>query len=405
MKFSPILRFLLGVLVVLAISLGIFYLVMSPPMSEFGLMALFLAITASVSSLAGYLAYRLGWIALTPSLRWGLLGIYAISSVLTFFNVWFSARLMFASQHDLLLATVLLIFAGGMAMALGYFLSSAVSDRIHLLKGAAKNLATGNLDTRVPVIGRDEVAALATSFNQMAAQLQAADQKQRELERLRSDLIAWVGHDLQTPLASMQAILEALSDGVVDDPATVQRYLATARRDVRALSSLIDDLFQMAQLDAGGIPLDRAEASLTDLISDTLESFSALAARQEVALDGTVDRDVDPVLMDTQRIGRVLNNLVGNALRHTPAGGQVEILAQRAGQGAAVTVRDTGEGIPAEDLPHVFERFYRGEKSRSRSTGGSGLGLAISHSIIRAHGGKIHVASQPGDTRFTFSLP
>jgi signal transduction histidine kinase len=393
------------VLVIFAISLGIFYLVMTPPMSELGLMALFLAITALVSSLAGYLAYRLGWIALTPSLRWGLMAIYAISSILTFFNVWFSARLMFASEHDLLLASVLLVFAGGMAMALGYFLSSTMTDRIHLLQKAAGKLAQGNLETRVAVAGRDEVATLARSFNQMAAQLQAADEKQRELERLRTDLIAWVSHDLQTPLASIRAILEALYDGIVEEPETVKRYLNTAQRDVRSLSALIDDLFQMAQLDAGGIPLEKTASSLADLISDTLESFSELASRQDITLKGSAEANVDPVLMDTQRIGRVLNNLIGNALRHTPAKGAVEVRACRAGMGVEVTVCDTGEGIRAEDMPNVFESFYRGEKSRSRATGGAGLGLAIARGIVRAHGGEIWVESQPGDTRFTFTLP
>ena len=290
-------------------------------------------------------------------------------------------------------------------MALGYFLSSTVTDRIHLLQRAAEELAEGKLETRVPVSGRDEVANLAESFNQMASQLQAADEKQRELERLRADLIAWVGHDLQTPLASMRAILEALSDGIVEDPATIQRYLSTAQRDVRSLSMLIDDLFQMAQLDAGGLALDKDNSSLADLISDTLESFSALAARKLVRLEGSVEADVDPVLMDTQRIGRVLNNLIGNALRHTLAGGRVEVRAQRAGSGVEVTVSDSGEGIRPDDIPHIFESFYRGEKSRSRATGGAGLGLAISRGIVQAHGGHIHVESQPGDTRFIFNLP
>lgn len=402
---NTFLRYILGVLAIFALSLGIFYLVMTPPMNELGLMALFLAITAIVSSLAGYLAYRLGWIALSPSLRFGLMAIYAISSILTFFNVWFSARLMFASEHDLLLASVLLIFAGGMAMALGYFLSGTLTDRIHLLKKAAEKLARGNLDARVPVSGRDEVATLAESFNQMASQLQAVDEKQRELERLRSDLIAWVSHDLQTPLASIRAILEALYDGVVEEPETVKRYLNTAQRDVRALSALIDDLFQMAQLDAGGIPLEKAESSLADLISDTLESFSELAAREGVVLEGSAETNIDPVLMDTRRIGRVLNNLIANALRYTPAGGRVEVQARRANGGIEVTVCDSGEGIRPEDLPNIFESFYRGEKSRSRATGGAGLGLAIARGIVRAHGGEIRVESQPGDTRFTFTLP
>ena len=399
-------RFVLGILLITALSLGIFKMLMAPPLGELGLMAMFLGITALVSVTAGYIAYRLGWMTLSPTLRWSLLGGYALSSLLTFFNVWFSAQMMFASEHDLLLAIVLLIFASGMAMVLGYFLSTTITNRIYILKDAAEKLAAGNLQTRVPISGRDEVAALANTFNQMAEQLETVDAKQRELERLRADLIAWVGHDLQTPLASMRAILEALEDGVVDDPQTVKRYLGTAQRDVRSLSVLIDDLFQMAQLDTGGIPLDRAESSLSDLISDTLESFSELALRQGVKLEGSVESNVDPVMMDTQRIGRVLNNLVGNALRHTPIKGRVEIRVTRASSGIEVCVSDTGEGIRAEDIPHVFESFYRGEKSRSRSTGGAGLGLAISRGIVQAHGGEIKVQSKlGGGSQFTFTLP
>jgi len=399
-------RFLFGILLIVALSLGVFYLLMAPPLNDLRLMAMFLGITALVSALVGYGAYKLGWLNLSPTLRWSLLGGYALSSLLTFFNVWFSAQMMFASQHDLLLAIVLLVFASGMAMVLGYFLSSTITNRIHILKEAAEKLSEGNLQSRVPENGRDEVAALAHTFNQMAEQLELADKKQRELERLRADLIAWVGHDLQTPLASMRAILEALEDGVVDDPQTVKRYLGTAQRDVRSLSILIDDLFQMAQLDTGGFPLDRAESSLSDLISDTLESFSELALRQGVKLEGSADPNVDPVTMDTQRIGRVLNNLIGNALRHTPSQGGVNIHAWRTASGVEVRVSDTGEGIRAEDLPHVFESFYRGEKSRSRSTGGAGLGLAISRGIVQAHGGGIKVESEEGrGSQFTFSLP
>lgn len=398
-------RFLIGVVVILAISLAIFELVMLPPLRDLGLMALYLGITALVSALVGYVAYRMGWINFSPALRWTLLGGYALASILTFFNVWFSAQMMFASEHDLLLAIVLLVFASGMAMVLGYFLSSTVTERINQLKNAAEELADGNLKTRVAVNGRDEVASLAETFNQMAEQLQAADQRQRELESLRRDLIAWVSHDLQTPLTSMRAILEALSDGVVEDPETVKRYLLTAQRDVRSLSSLIDDLFHLAQLDAGGLPLHRADASLSDLVSDTLESFTELAKQQQITLEGNVDSDVDPVHMDTQAIGRVLNNLIGNALRHTPAQGRVSVWVRRR-QNVEVTVSDTGEGIRAEDIPHVFERFYRGEKSRSRATGGAGLGLAIARGIVQAHGGEINVESEMGKgAQFTFRLP
>ena len=378
------LRLGLGTILVLGVSLAVFKLMMAPPAAELGLMALFLSITAVASSAAAYAAYRLGWLEASPTLRWTLLAGYGIASVLTFFNVWFSARLMFASPHDLALSVVLLIFAGGMAMVMGYILSTTVIERVRTLKSGAEALRRGELQARVPVRGQDEIAALSRSFNSMAEQLETASRKQQELERLRADLIAWVSHDLQTPLASIQAILEALADGVVEDPDAVKRYLLTAQRDVRSLSALIDDLFEMAQLDAGGIVLDINTASLTDLVSDTLESFSAMAAREGVKLSGLIEPDVDPVRMDTMRIGRVLNNLLANALRHTPSGGRVEVLARRSAAGVAVTVADSGEGIPAEDLPEVFKRFYRGEKSRSKATGGAGLGLAIARGIVRA---------------------
>ncbi len=399
-------RYILSIVAVLAVSLVIFMALMRPPAADLGLMTLFLLVTALVSGLAGFMAYRMGWLNYMPTLRLSLLLIYALSSILTFFNVWLTARLMFASEHDLMLATVLLVFAGGMAMILGLFLASALTNRIHSLEQASRSLAAGQLSARVPVQGRDEIASLAAAFNQMATQLEAADQKQREVERLRSDLIAWVGHDLQTPLASIRAILEALADGIVDDPASVQRYLQTAQRDVRSLSLLIDDLFQMAQIDAGGLKLDLTPNSLSDLISDTLESFSALAGRQGVTLEGSVSPEVDPVCMDAPRIGRVLNNLVGNAIRHTPAGGRVQLRARRNGPRVEVSVIDSGEGIRPEDIPHIFERFYRGEKSRSRATGGSGLGLAIARGIIEAHGGEIRLEDNPGGgTRFIFLIP
>jgi signal transduction histidine kinase len=398
-------RIALGALLVLGISLTFFYLLMSPTLAELSLMSGLLFLTAIVSALVGYIAARLGWMNYSPTLRWNLLAGYAIATILTFFNVWLAARLMFASQHDLLLAVVLLVFAGGMAMVLGTFFSNALAARIGAVEQSARRLATGDLTVRAPVQGNDELASLATTFNDMASQLQAADLKQRELERLRSDLIAWVGHDLQTPLASIRAILEALADRVVDDPDNIQRYLQMAQRDVRSLSLLIDDLFQMAQLDAGGLQLDLAPNSLSDLVSDTLESFSALAAQKTIHLSGEVAPDVDPVRMDAARIGRVLNNLVSNALRFTPAGGAVVVQARRDGSRVVVSISDTGEGIDPADLPHVFDQFYRGEKSRSRATGGAGLGLAIAQGIVKAHGGEISADSQPGQgTSFTLSI-
>lgn len=400
------LRFVAAVLLTMAIALGIFYLLMQPQQADLAYMALFLTVTSGVTLAAGYLAYRIGWISRAPSLKVALLATYVLSSALTFFNVWLTARLMFVSQHDLLLGTILLLFASGIAVALGSFFSEALARRIQALNRAVREIRLQGLGVRAEVEGQDEIAELARAFNDMAAQLQATDQRRKTLERLRRDLIVWVSHDLQTPLASIRAIVEALADGVVEDGETSRRYLQTAKREVKALSSLIDDLFEMAQLDAGGIELDLQPNALSDLISDTLESFSALAADGGITLTGEVQADVDPVPMDVGRVGRVLNNLLSNAMRHTPPGGEVRVFARRQGLHAEVEVRDTGDGITSEELPHIFERFYRGEESRSRSTGGAGLGLAIAKGFVEAHGGEIRAEpADGGGARFFFTLP
>ncbi|NOX63496.1 MAG: cell wall metabolism sensor histidine kinase WalK [Chloroflexi bacterium] len=399
-------RFLAGVVLTFALALGFFYWLMRPSMFELQAMALFLAITAGISVLAGFIAYRLGWIYRTPHISWALMGSYALAGALTFLNVWVTARLMFASKHDLMLATVLLVFAGGIAMSLGYFLSAALNRQITDLAEGAKAIAEGDLDARVPVYGRNELAELARIFNDMAARLKAADQKQRELDAMRRNLVAWAGHDLRTPLASIQAMIEALADGVVTDPSTVQRYLDTSRRDIQALSHLIDDLFDLAQFDAGALELDRHPTLMADLVSDTIERFSGLAEQRKIRLEGRVAANVARVNIDAQKVERVLANLIGNALRHTPAGGEVAVRVERVAEGVQVEVRDAGEGIHPDDLPYVFDQFYRGEKSRSRATGGSGLGLAIAKRIVEAHGGEIMVESAPGEGAvFRFTLP
>lgn len=406
MKLSLPVRYSIGILLTLAVSLALFYWLMRPPMSDLEHMAQFLAVTAAISIVAGFAAYRLGWLERAPSLRWALIGTYILASGLTFLNVWMTARLMFASEHDLQLATILLVFASGIAIVLGGFFASALTERLSRLESATRILQTGDLTARASVSGSDEIAALARSFNQMAGQLEAAAEKQKELDRLRRDLVAWAGHDLRTPLASIRLLVEALADGVVSDPETSQQYLVQARKQVDTLAALVDDLFQVSQLDAGGLSLHCEPASLTDLLSDTIESFSGMAAQRGIRLEGSAAPGIDPLEMDVQRMGRVLNNLVSNALRHTPPGGLVSIRAEREAGFVRVTVQDSGEGIPSEDLAHIFERFYRGDKSRSRATGGAGLGLAIAKGIVEAHGGSIAVQSQPGQgATFTFTVP
>ncbi|HSM26004.1 MAG TPA: HAMP domain-containing sensor histidine kinase [Anaerolineaceae bacterium] len=395
-----------GIIIVFIISLVIFYWLMRPPMEDLEHMAQFLSFTTVISIGVGYGAYRLNWLERAPSLRWVLLGTYVLASFLTFLNVWLTARLMFASEHDLLLATVLLLFAGGIAVVLGSFFTSTLIARIKRLESAAKSIESGNLSARADIPGNDEIAALAKSFNQMAQKIQTADQKQKELESLRRDLVTWAGHDLRTPLSSIRLLVEALSDGVVTDPVLIQNYLSQTKKHVNNLSLLIDDLFQISQLDAGGIPLTLEPSSLSDLISDTLESFSGLANQRGIILSGSAEKDVDPIFIDVLWLGRAINNLVSNAIRHTSANGSVTGCAESVGENILVSVRDTGEGINPQDLPHVFERFYRGEKSRNLSGGGAGLGLAIAKGIVEAHKGNISVESTPGqETTFTFSLP
>lgn len=398
-------RFVLALLVILTLSIIGFYLVFTPPLNEVWLMTGFLLITTIISAVAGYAAYRLGWMNRSPNIRTALLGSYALASFLTFINVWLTARLMFTDQHDLLLGTVLLIFAGAIAMALGYLLSSSFLDRIQSLDRAAKKIASGNLSIRVPIEGRDELAELAHSFNDMASQLQDSSKKQQELERLRKELIAWIGHDLQTPLTSISAVIEALADGMVQDPEMEQRYFETAKKNISSLSHLIDDMFQMAQIDAGGLELHIESVSISDLISDTLESFTELAKRRYITLQGSVSPDLEEVQIDARRINRVLNNLIDNAIKHSPDNGLVEVRSNKFERGIIVEVIDNGDGISQEDLPHIFDLFYRGDISRRSSTSGTGLGLAISKGIIDAHGGEIKVDSQPGLTCFTIFIP
>ncbi|MCA9958324.1 MAG: HAMP domain-containing protein, partial [Anaerolineales bacterium] len=396
---------LTGVIVALTLAALLMWQLMQAPSDEIATLVSTLAISSLLSLGLGYILYRRGWARFT-SLTLTLILAYVWAALLTLFNVWVMAQQMFASEHDLLLSGVLLLFAGVIATSFGIFVAATVTDGLRQLAYTAQQLAEGNLTARVAVSGRDEVARVAESFNEMAVQLQQAARQREELDTLRRDLIAWTSHDLRTPLTSIRAMIEALHDGVVSDPETTQRYYRTIRNDVVALNSLIDDLFELAQLDTGGLVLEKSLHDLGDLVSDALESFRALAEQRGITLDGDIGADMTLVSLNAAKISRVLANLLSNALRYTPAQGRVHVAVMRAGNHVQVLVQDNGPGFNTTDLPRVFEQFYRGEQARSRATGGAGLGLAIARGIVEAHNGRIWAANgAAGGAIVGFELP
>ena len=392
--------------VAVLVGLLVFSLVMRPPANDFLAMAEFLGVTAAISVVVAVLAVRLGVMRRSPRLAWTLLAGYLIAMGLTFVNVLITARLMFLSRHDLAALRRPAVFAAIIAIALGYVLTGGVTTAVGRLDRAAKGVARGELDVVVPAEGSDEIAALTVSFNEMTSRLRAAERARAESEAARSHLLAAIGHDLRTPLASVRVIVEALSDGVVTDPETVERYLRTARADLTALSSLVDDLSTLANLESGGMELQRQPNSMADLISDILESFALRAQQKRVALRGEPRAHADVAEFDARYVERALSNLVENALRYTPPGGEIVLTTDLVAGGLCVRVSDTGPGIAEVDVPRVFERFYRGDASRSRATGGTGLGLAIVKGVAEAHGGTVGVETSRGSgTTFSLVLP
>jgi signal transduction histidine kinase len=403
---SQTMGYILGILAILILTVVLIRLIMNPPPGDLLYLALYLSITSLGSAIFGFVSHKLGWWRRLPHLSYALILGYILAGGLTLFNVWVTARLMFINQHDLALASLLLFFAGGISVAFGYFLSIAITQALSKLVAGAEKISQGDFSTRVPINGQDEVAHLARSFNHMAAQLEQAAQAERALDEARRNLVAWASHDLRTPLTSLRAMIDALADGVVEDPETTKRYLRQSQNEITRMSQLIDDLFELAQLDAGHLDLEFEWITLSDLVSDTLESFAARAETQNVQLVGFVAPEVDPVWGAPDKLSRVLDNLLANALRYTPQGGVINLHANLDDDHIQVVVEDNGTGIAPHDLPHIFDRFYRGERSRSRDHGGVGLGLAIVKGLVEAHGGKIHVESELNrGTRFQFSLP
>jgi signal transduction histidine kinase len=411
MKLPPlrISRYILIILVLLVLTLLLIQLVMKPPAGDLITLAIYLSITALGSAIFGFVSHRLGWWRRLPRLSYALVLGYVLAGGLTLFNVWLTARLMFINEHDLALGSLLLLFAGGISVAFGYFLSSAITKALETLVQGAVKLSEGDFSTRVPVSGEDEIARLSMAFNDMAARLEQATEAERELEETRRNLVAWASHDLRTPLTSLRAMIDALTDGVVDEPEMVARYLSQSQIEIERMSTLIDDLFELAQLDSGHLKLDFAWMNLSDLVSDTLESFAARAEKQHVALKGVVSPEVDPVWAAPDKLSRILDNLLGNALRYIPEEGEIHLHALAEEDHVLVKVEDTGSGISPKDLPHIFDRFYRGEQSQAQHRdprSGSGLGLAIVKGLVEAHDGSIGVESELGSgSTFWFTVP
>ena len=377
-----------------------------PPAGDLVALAIFLSISGGMTLLLGLAVMRLGLPRWAISLRVRMVLVSLLTAMLALINVGVTAVLMFLSTHDLALLAGLLGFSVGMSTFVAFAFSEPTARVIRELVEAAKRMSNGSLDTRVPVHSRDEVAELAVAFNTMAQQLEASFARGRELDRARKELISAVSHDLRTPIASIRAMLESMNDGVATGPETVNRYLRTCITEIDNLSQLVNDLFELSQMDAGVLELHMETALLQDLISDTLESMSVQAMANHLNLHGTVDGELQPVIMDTRRVQRVLYNLVQNSIRHTPPDGTIYISAQDTGAEVKVEVADTGEGIPEQELPRLFERAYRIDPSRSRLSGGAGLGLNIAKGIIEAHGGRIWVESVAGSgSTFSFTLP
>jgi len=398
-----------GLLLLLVIFFIVSTVVVALPMSVTQQIVLLMAGTGAFFTVSSYGLYRSGVLRYLGSLRWLLLLIVVFTVLVVLFQLWVLSRLMIFSTHYLPIVTTMMFFAGLTGISFGYFVSRAMTERLFKLSEAAGRLAQGDLSTRLEVIGNDEIALLTRSFNAMAHDLQQVDEQKRMLEQTRRDLVAWVSHDLRTPLTSMRVMLEALSDGVVQDEETQQRYMQTSLAEIEHLSRLIDDLFQLAQLDVGHTQLDFQLMSIGDLISDTLGGMMAKAQRKGIRLHGEVEDGIHLVKMAPDKIQRVLKNLADNAIKYTPAGESVTIRACRRDlQTIQIDVHNTGVHIPQNVLPNLFESFYRGESSRATTDDerGAGLGLAIARGFVQAHGGEIWAESDPtSGTTFSFTLP
>jgi signal transduction histidine kinase len=296
-----------------------------------------------------------------------------------------------------------LLFSGligvASALILGFLLSQSVAAPLRNIARAARSVARGNYRQRVPVTGPREVRDLAANFNRMTEEVQNSQQTLR-------DFLANISHELKTPLTSIRGFSEAMLDGTIDDPEGVTRSARIINNESTRVLRLVEELLDLSRIESGQISMEQDEVDVSELLGHVGEVFALRSEESGVALEIQAG---EPAVIrgDFDRLEQVLNNLLDNAFRHTPLGGTVKLASRTVfPRLVQVTVSDTGHGIPADDLPHLFERFYRAGGSRNGRTPGYGLGLAISREIVRAHGGDIWATSEPGrGSSFNFTLP
>jgi signal transduction histidine kinase len=339
----------------------------------------------------------------TTSLRYRFLVVAILGAGVALANLAVMAKLMMVSEHDLAIVMLLVVFAAGTAVALALVLASGSAKAIDRLVEGAQRIGDGELETQIgDVDAGPELDALARSLDDAAERLRAARDGELLAEQMRRDLIVAVSHDLRTPLASLRAMVEAIDEGVVDDAPTIRRYAEEMRRSVEQLVAMVDDLFELTQLDAGVIRAETTRANLDDIVRSALAAIEPSAELKRLAIVADLERAVGATC--SPRLVRVLQNLLVNAVRHTPPDGTIRIEAVRDERGLTVAVEDTGEGIAEADVTRVFEPFFRADPARSGA--GAGLGLALAERIVQAMGGSIALESRPAvGTRFAVELP
>lgn len=289
------------------------------------------------------------------------------------------------------------LVAAAAALLLVTLLTISILRPIRRLQAAAQSVARGDLQARVSVPAVDELAALATSFNQMATSLQ-------QLEQARQNLTADVTHELRTPLTVLQGNLQAMLDGVYP---LDRDEIRTLYDETLLMSHVVEDLQELSRSEAGQLEIACEPVAVEAALRRAAAVYEKVVTEHRIELRVVVPvEELPPVLADPMRLEQILHNLLSNAVRYTPRGGCIDLAAALEGQRVRISVHDTGQGIAAEDLPHVFDRFWRADRSRTRSSGGSGLGLAIVRSLVHAQGGEVGVTSQTGQgTTFWFRLP